>query len=947
MGKTRLQRLVQRLARRLLMLEGSAGLCLSLVAACLLLLAGVWGDLLLEFPPWLRVGTVIAAVLAGAGTFGLIVRRALASGDCDALARRLDAAAGTQGQIRSGMDLAFAGKSKPVTVGRHSTPVTQGLATIAVDRAATLAENVSPSTILPASRLLKSLSAVSGVMAGVVILVMLMPALTARQLERFTHPWDDHPPWSRLQIHVEPGDCDVVYGQGVEIHAGLNELPDQPLELVLHRPDTNESEALPMFPEGTGESSAVQWRAALADITTDIRYRVQTGSARTKWFRISVITVPEIEDVSVVMTPPEYARQSATSGPIPAAGLSGLPGTHVQVSVRSNRPLSHGDLRLSQGEVESAMTMAATDSDPHVAMAEFEIHSAGSLKLAVTDISGQPSNDSVEVGIILLKDQTPFVRLLQPQASSFATPDALIPVVVAAEDDYGVAGLSLYRSLNQSRYLPMSLPVADPFRRSEHVVQHLPLASYRLQPGDEIRLFARVEDNDPAGTKGSESAIASIRIISHEQLNQMNRVRDGMQLLASRYQQARRRMESAAGEMKKLQEELARADQDSPPADELRELLQHLAKQMQDDARALQQLAEKPLPYELDQELASVLQQMAEQMQQLSRQTQELAENQSLPVAEMRRQLDELRKQLSGQREQLQQNAGQHVDLMQKLLPLKMAESQFVLLVQRQRDLAERLSSLRDKDDVQEPATKARMRELEDEQRMIREALDQLLGDITSAAESLPDDARLQQLRETALAFAEAVRTSGADQAMLDAEAGLSAWSGTDAHAGAQKAADILASFLGKCRAMGSECENCLPAFSPTLSQCMSNTLQQLLADAGMPSFGQGSGMQSGSGSGTGNGFSARRSTMQNVGLYGNSPSMNATSASAQGQSSGGQPAEGGAWGGTGDVQAINFIRAAADLQSAGGAVDALPLKYQDRIARYFRNVVDQMEQQP
>ena len=32
----------------------------------------------------------------------------------------------------------------------------------------------------------------------------------------------------------------------------------------------------------------------------------------------------------------------------------------------------------------------------------------------------------------------------------------------------------------------------------------LPLSAYGLRPGDVIKLFARVEDNDPAGAKGSE-----------------------------------------------------------------------------------------------------------------------------------------------------------------------------------------------------------------------------------------------------------------------------------------------------------------------------------------------------------------------------------------------------------------------------------------------------------
>ena len=40
----------------------------------------------------------------------------------------------------------------------------------------------------------------------------------------------------------------------------------------------------------------------------------------------------------------------------------------------------------------------------------------------------------------------------------------------------------------------------------------LPLSQYGLVPGDEIKLFGRVEDNDPAGPNGAESTVVVVRI---------------------------------------------------------------------------------------------------------------------------------------------------------------------------------------------------------------------------------------------------------------------------------------------------------------------------------------------------------------------------------------------------------------------------------------------------
>ena len=76
--------------------------------------------------------------------------------------------------------------------------------------------------------------------------------------------------------------------------------------------------------------------------------------------------------------------------------------------------------------------------------------------------------------------------------------------------------------------------------------RYLPLAEYGLKPGDEIALFARVADNDPAGAKGSESAVVRVRIIPRDVYERLVRARDGIEALAARYREAERRIEALA-----------------------------------------------------------------------------------------------------------------------------------------------------------------------------------------------------------------------------------------------------------------------------------------------------------------------------------------------------------------------------------------------------------------
>ena len=104
-----------------------------------------------------------------------------------------------------------------------------------------------------------------------------------------------------------------------------------------------------------------------------------------------------------------------------------------------------------------------------------------------------------------------------------------LPVVLAAEDDYGISRIELFRSLNDSRPLPVNVPVKTPPPTRWSTTTYLPLSSYGLEPGDEIKLFAHVEDNDPAGAKGAESPVAVIRIISQGEFERMVRARQGLE----------------------------------------------------------------------------------------------------------------------------------------------------------------------------------------------------------------------------------------------------------------------------------------------------------------------------------------------------------------------------------------------------------------------------------
>lgn len=924
-SKQELKRTLALSQRRMFSIGVAMALGWLLLAVIAVLVLAIWLDLLWELSPAARVAAMIAAVLVGGGLFTALMVSLSRNAVASRLAKRLDEVAGTGGEISTGLQLTEFDRGEAATPSVADHQLRQGLATLAVARAAQTASDVDPKVAIP----VRPLKVVACLLAGVLLLLgaigLTMPKLAWTQWWRFASPAAETPPFSTLDFAVSPGDVEIKYGSPIDISVQLNmpAVDDLQLRIV-----GETEEIVPMFCE-----SGNRWRALLSRVTEPLEYQVFSGRARSEKYRIQLLRVPEISEVTFRVTPPDYtgAGTMVTGAQEP---LRGLPGTKVGVVASSNMPLSGGRLVISHGQQSRTVPLEVTEDQNNEVTGHFVIERGGKYELVLTNLEGTDSLNVVSGSILPTVDERPFVRLTNPKPSSMALATVRLPVTIEAEDDFGISKLSLYRSLNNSRPLPLDIPLrpisdASKVREKRLARQiELPLDQYGLQPGDRMEFFARVEDNNPQLSQGFESSVHVVEIISREMYEKLNREKMGVEAMMARYRQVERQLEDLELTQRELEAMEGLSDDPAEAAKQRKERKQKLAESARSFERTASEMREmlrRHFPVDVDKELDPRIAELAERLVEVAAEIRELnrkLDEYEIDNEELKERLAELREKLEGLREEFDEEVMEPLQQLAGVFELMSKQAEFVQHVLRQRNLADRLQSLDGKDDLQEMSFKRRIREMADEQTTLQVQLNELVEKIGDLAIVLPPGQGLEELKETALEFATKVVNSGAMEEQNEASMALAEMSGSAGFKHASAAADILESLLkdgGEIGEAGQQAGNQI--FNPQLGRPgLGNSLDQM-----MRLFGPRNG--------------SRQVGKNNRGLYGDRPQAN-----KRGGGRGDKQSRGG--GGIAQTRPAD-VEPGNEVQRGGGRTGfsqiKIPLQYERKVSEYYRRLIEEL----
>ena len=294
-------------------------------------------------------------------------------------------------------------------------------------------------------------------------------------------------------IAVTPGNVTVRRNSDQLITAHVTRLRPGKARLFARYQSSNvwEPASMQSEPDSGGGAS---YQFVFAGLPENVEYYVTAGPLVSSRFRVRVVDLPSVKDISVTYHYPAWTGiKPATEEH--SGDLRAIEGTDAAIEVKMDRPLKDGQLKLDDGQV-----ILLTGGPDNSYKGSIHLEKDGAYHLAETD-EGQQVRLSEDYFIATDKALPPEISIERPGGDYRASPIEEVTVVVKAADRFGLNELHLHYSVNGGPNRNVDL-LKSPGVKNANGSYTLPLEDFKLVPGDLVSLYATARDgHSEAGTE--------------------------------------------------------------------------------------------------------------------------------------------------------------------------------------------------------------------------------------------------------------------------------------------------------------------------------------------------------------------------------------------------------------------------------------------------------------
>ncbi len=355
---------------------------------------------------------------------------------------------------------------------------------------------------------------------------LIWPDTVGRLGRRFLIPWGDISRVSRYVVTVSPGDRVVALGDDLTIQAKIEDRYgrltslDNPWVEWTDPQGASHRVAMETAQPDSPSNQKVAWgyTAVLPRVMGSFSYRVVSGPAESKKFRVKAVEPPRVASVEAKVEPPAYtefpsyvARDSAR--------VEVWEGSRITLNIQASRPANAIEVEWPKMKEPVAATLA---KDRRSGSMVLNAETSGAFSLRLRDELGLASRPETPRRLVVKPDSPPVISTRGSEKAEESRPDDTLRVAVATRDDIAVASVELHYAIERAKG-----GSASKEQESGHVtsalkglgtsaargILDLPLKSLGLRPGDTLSYRVRVADNRPE-PRGPNVVWSSTRMLA-------------------------------------------------------------------------------------------------------------------------------------------------------------------------------------------------------------------------------------------------------------------------------------------------------------------------------------------------------------------------------------------------------------------------------------------------
>lgn len=349
-------------------------------------------------------------------------------------------------------------------------------------------------------------------------------------------------------------------------------------------------------------------------LESSIEYYAENEITKSPIYQIKVLDEPIVRRWQVSYDYPSYTGIPDFSDSLSYGNIEAYRGTKVTLKIQGNIPLKRASMVFSDASRKDLSPMDDTQF-----ITQLTLQKPDQWYLEVEDELGRKSRPE-EKQIRLLPDDPPQIRIIFPGEDLTLNQNLILPLIISANDDFGLANFSLHYQINTKE--PTALSIQSIIPNKLYNTDYLwDMNSLDLFPGDVVTYWGEIYDNAPDPQKGVstryrarfpsiEEIYAEIESQENIRKDELNTVLKESEKIQERFEQKRRELlkdPELEWEDKKQLEDILKNQQDlAEQVENIADDFQELIDKMQANSTLSQDTLQKMMKIqELMQEIAT------------------------------------------------------------------------------------------------------------------------------------------------------------------------------------------------------------------------------------------------------------------------------------------------------------------------------------------------------